>query len=697
MAKVPARSVKEVEAQFAQTQGSTTFQNVRGVTESSFGGGTALSEAGAKLSAEADSIYAASNRLQERKDATTRVRELRKMRTPLVQRFEDITTGVGISEEGEDDDTDLGQRIASFRQEILNAGQQAVAQHAGVIPGSQEVFAGMVESTLAKLDGGAIDFGLKQSRGEADALLADHVAGLAATVEGNPSALGDALLDAEEFRLDNHAPGATPDTSRKATEMIADQIGGAAVRFFMRAGNTDRAAEVLREVEDAMSLTPARKLRLEIFGKEAEQQRSSLELENLKKKTKIETDAAIRVEKVKVEAKKTASSEKVKVDKATAKLLAGAKTEAAKTKIKADAKAKKDEIEAKHANKIKEIEAKRDADIEKARQTRDPFDFLGGSIEARATAILSTAGPGGQLSLIERFERGLTTLREDQFAISLITSTMEVSEKTGDKFISPTFAQALRERGFEPETFGDPGVVNDPRLFQPPIISTTEDGDTPALAEGAVQPAEEGADPVSVVFPSTLATLMGGKTIAELVFSGKFTGVGPAVRSFAGRTPVLASGAGVVDTLRTAIPLATKRLVTALQQNPRFAVMEREQLQEDLDVKPELWDNKNAMLGRLVGVDLFLNSLENELINSVKDLKQPLKQRKADRVSLRLIQATRERYLPDIVAETDPGKRAKAKIAFAEANPPGTPLVFLDANGSWVLDFTKGPPKTGTK
>ncbi len=335
--------------------------------------------------------------------------------------------------------------------------------------------------------------------------------------------------------------------------------------------------------------------------------------------------------------------------------------------------------------------------------------------EGGALLRLNRVEPDG-LSLIERVTIGAGTPQEVRFALALATRSVRVARDTGQKFMDPGVAQMLLALDFEPETFGDTAAArSDPSLFEPITLApeTAAPADTsrfqgtsegsaegdPVLAaeEGAGIPTPaEGSDPAEgeVFLPDEL-TMLGGRTVAELVNTGNFTGIGPRVREFFGRTPIIGSGAGVVDTLRTLIPLAAKRLVTALQQNPRFAEGERTALQEDLKIEPSVFDNKGSMLGRLVAIDVFLQSLEAELEAGIKDLKQPVAARRADKKSLRLVQNARERFSPDIIVELDPAKRREAKIAFVEANPPGTPVIVMDTNDKWVMAWVPTPAETG--
>jgi len=329
----------------------------------------------------------------------------------------------------------------------------------------------------------------------------------------------------------------------------------------------------------------------------------------------------------------------------------------------------------------------------------DPLALLGAGIEGRATMALTARLPEQQ-SLIERFERGDTTPQEDDFALIMIEKSMQTNERTGEIIIAPPFRRALRARGIDPETFGDPvtrDVLSRPRIEAAPISgSEPTAGPTGALEQAPDTPEqapdtlEQALDPSEqALFGPETVKLFGDRTIAELVMEEGFTGIGPAVKEFLGRTPIVGSGAGLVDALRSAIPLAQERLVSALQKNPRFAVTERTQISEKLNIDPKLWDNSTALLGRLVGIADFLGSLETELTDAISNPTTPREQRRADRSSLVLIQAMRERLTPEIILAPDIKKRDDLLRKFAEENPPGTPVVFMDKNGIWTIRRTR--------
>lgn len=309
----------------------------------------------------------------------------------------------------------------------------------------------------------------------------------------------------------------------------------------------------------------------------------------------------------------------------------------------------------------------------------EPKPLLGRGVKGRATELLTAADENGA-TLLDRYARGQTNSAEDQITESMIALTVTRDETTGQRSVMPpAYQEALRARGRDPAIFGDPSFppVSPPTLEAPPSAPEPPTEATPAEAE----------TPESA--PDDFSVLLGGRSIAEVVMQEDFTGPSGALKRGIGRLPLVGEGAGFSDTIASNISLAEERLVTALQQNPRFAVTERKQLQDKINLEPSLIDNPKAMLGRLAGVALFLSSLENELTVALKKV-QPTKQRQADIVSLRLIQDFRERLAPPIIASTDDAEIQKQLLEFAKESPPGSPVLALDRNQKWELYFTPG-------
>ena len=205
------------------------------------------------------------------------------------------------------------------------------------------------------------------------------------------------------------------------------------------------------------------------------------------------------------------------------------------------------------------------------------------------------------------------------------------------------------------------------RRGQPPPTATPSQGST---AQGDATSAT--TDPVFAGIPAQL--FEGGKTIAEM--GGLFTGPVSAAKEFIGRTPMVGMGAGEITSARKTIPLVFRRLVTAVQQNPRFAEAERASISRDLEVDPALWDNERAFMDRMVGID---RALEGYAADAVRALSGniSLERRKHELDTLQTITAFRAKLMPPRI-ETE-----KQYKEFIKVNPPGTRFLILDKENNW--------------
>lgn len=62
---------------------------------------------------------------------------------------------------------------------------------------------------------------------------------------------------------------------------------------------------------------------------------------------------------------------------------------------------------------------------------------------------------------------------------------------------------------------------------------------------------------------------------------------------------------------RSNLRLLRERITTSLQDNPRFAIRERDQIQEALDIEPAVFDNPTALRARMAAVDQFIRQRFN--------------------------------------------------------------------------------------
>jgi hypothetical protein len=218
------------------------------------------------------------------------------------------------------------------------------------------------------------------------------------------------------------------------------------------------------------------------------------------------------------------------------------------------------------------------------------------------------------------------------------------------------------------------GAANQPEAVQQPQLSPADQpAQVPAEVAGdetvqtvANNPVFEGLDP---------ALFAGGTTIAEM--GEVFTGPKSAVKDFIGRMPFFGTGGGEATSTRRTLPLVFRRLVAAMQTNPRFAEGERESIAKEISAEPELWANETAFLEDMVGIDRALEFWQK---NSEEALKGKISadQRRHELNTLQQIQAFRQVLLPPRL-ESD-----AQEVEFERSNPPGT-RVLVKRNDKWVF------------
>lgn len=172
------------------------------------------------------------------------------------------------------------------------------------------------------------------------------------------------------------------------------------------------------------------------------------------------------------------------------------------------------------------------------------------------------------------------------------------------------------------------------------------------------------------------ALFEGGRTIIEL--GGVFTGPMPAVQEFLGRTPGLNIGAPDVNEARTNVKIAFKRMVTALQQNPRFAEAERKQIAEDLEVEPKIWDNPASFVERMVGIDRALEGYQRDSEQALRG-NISMERRRRDMDTVETIKAFRAKLMPKRL-ETD-----QQVEGFLAGAPSGASFVAKNEAGKWTV------------
>ena len=97
------------------------------------------------------------------------------------------------------------------------------------------------------------------------------------------------------------------------------------------------------------------------------------------------------------------------------------------------------------------------------------------------------------------------------------------------------------------------------------------------------------------------------KSVAQLALEGLVTGPVAAVGELAGRTPGLGGMAPEMTQARSYVPLLQRDLTRVLQNNPRYAEGERQAIEREINISPRVFDNPQAFVDRLVGIDQALD------------------------------------------------------------------------------------------
>jgi hypothetical protein len=86
----------------------------------------------------------------------------------------------------------------------------------------------------------------------------------------------------------------------------------------------------------------------------------------------------------------------------------------------------------------------------------------------------------------------------------------------------------------------------------------------------------------------------------------------------------------------------TNRVVNTLQENPRFAEGERQQILGELKLAPRMFANKNGYINQIIGLDNVLEGIENKTLNIQSQARVGVAARQAATKKLEEITAVRE-------------------------------------------------------
>jgi hypothetical protein len=129
----------------------------------------------------------------------------------------------------------------------------------------------------------------------------------------------------------------------------------------------------------------------------------------------------------------------------------------------------------------------------------------------------------------------------------------------------------------------------------------------------------------------------------------------------------------------------TNRVVNTLQENPRFAEGERQQILGELKLAPRMFANKNGYINQIIGLDNVLEGIENKTASIRDQEKTGIAARQAATKKLEEITAVRE--LLGIQQRTITDPRVWASL------PPGEYIVINPDTGFKELRPKLGPTR----
>ena len=238
-------------------------------------------------------------------------------------------------------------------------------------------------------------------------------------------------------------------------------------------------------------------------------------------------------------------------------------------------------------------------------------------------------------------------------------------------------------------------IITTPQYMQDPITKATitKKGELPDFASLAIEMrggraptdtrADTGAGPGSSAAPAgataaRVSTAPKEPTLFEAAERG--TGIIPVTTSFIAKFPFMGDTAVGEQQATTFLRNSVNQLNRAIATNPRFAEGERQQIQQELDLSPSLFDNPAAMRNRLIGLDDLMGRLEREAL-----AKGETTNLKAEDRALAREKANDIRKIRDLVGLPP----RVTNVNEFRALPSGTPFLFYDPKEKAFVPRTK--------
>jgi hypothetical protein len=209
-------------------------------------------------------------------------------------------------------------------------------------------------------------------------------------------------------------------------------------------------------------------------------------------------------------------------------------------------------------------------------------------------------------------------------------------------------------------------------------------------AGGAASPALK-ANPVGLTAAGTkpeifqVATTAPKSSFFDLAATG--TGFVPVlVAGVARNVPLSAAGSIGPEFQQSTAMLEsmTNRVVNSLQENPRFADAERQQILGELKLAPRVFSNKNAYINQIIGLDNVLEGIEKKTRNIQTEARTGISARNDATKKLEELAAVRELLGIQQRTVTDP--------AVWKTLPPGEYIVLNPKTGFKQLQIKYDGP-----
>ena len=274
---------------------------------------------------------------------------------------------------------------------------------------------------------------------------------------------------------------------------------------------------------------------------------------------------------------------------------------------------------------------------------------------------------------------------------AFMTAVTDYTQPTTVEFTDPeTGLKSIRTQRNELPDFVR-NALNSRRPGSAPAPLTVTGGSGPAGGTGATRPAAAPAPMGLTAETAPAEVFQVARTAPKSSFfdlAATGTGFVPVmVAGVARNVPLDAAGKiGPEFQQSTAmVDSMTNRLVNALQENPKFAEGERQQILGELKLAPRMFSNKNGFINQIIALDNVLEGIENKTMSIRDQEKTGIAARQAATKKLEEITAVRELLGIQQRTITDPN--------VWKTLPPGEYIVINPNTGFKELRPKLGPTR----